>query len=200
MTYLSLFLIFGFYVMSIAYSHIAESLIDDEDCVESFFKKYYPSLCFFANRFVTDKEAAEDIVGEALLKVWEKRDRLDNPVGLKNYCYTVVRHGCLHWLKSRQRGADIQSEEAHYSEETVLHNIIRTEVLEELHTAISRLPPKSCQVFSKLYIEGKSVAETARELRLTVSTIKSHKRTGLALLRSMITRVLLFITAALLGS
>lgn len=160
-----------------------------------FFEKYYPSLCFFANRFVKNKDAAEDIVSEALMKVWEKREKLDNPVGLKNYCYTIVRHDCVHWLKSRQRNNTTTppEEQTLYSEETVLHNIIRAEVVEQLHTAIQQLPPKSSQVFSKLYIEGKSVAETAKELQLTVSTIKSHKRTGLALLRGMITRVLSFI-------
>lgn len=178
--------------MSMGFSHIDDSLFKDEVFVESFFKKYYPSLCFFAQRFVKNREAAEDIVGEALMKVWEKREKLDNPAGLKNYCYTVVRHDCVHWLKSRQRSNATNSpdEQTLYSEETVLHNIIRAEVVEELHAAIQQLPPKSSQVFSKLYIEGKSVAETAKELQLTVSTIKSHKRNGLAILRAMITKVL----------
>lgn len=44
-----------------------------------------------------------------------------------------------------------------------------------------------------LYIEGKSVAETAKEMRLTISTIKSHKRNGLMLLRTMITRMLVIL-------
>lgn len=158
-----------------------------EDGFTYFFKKYYGSLCFFANRFVRDKEFAEDIVSDSLEKVWEKREKLDNPAGLKNYCYTVVYHSCLHWIKNQQRkGISVSLEKVTYSEETILSNIIRAEVVEELHTAIQRLPPKNREVFSKLYIEGKSVAETAKELNLTISTIKSHKKNGLALLRKMV--------------
>lgn len=160
-----------------------------------FFEKYYPSLCFFANRFVKNKEAAEDIVSEALMKVWEKRASIEEPKALKNYCYMAVRNACLRWLENKHHYniSSLPISESLYSEETVLHNIIKTEVVEELHAAIKQLPSKSSQVFAKLYIEGKSVAETAKELQLTVSTIKSHKRNGLFMLRNIITRVFQFL-------
>ncbi|MFT3949157.1 MAG: RNA polymerase sigma-70 factor [Agriterribacter sp.] len=160
-----------------------------------FFKKYYPSLCFFANRFVKNREAAEDIVSEALMRVWEKRNTIETPPAFKNYCYTTVRHACLRRLENQQRlQRNAQQLPAElYTEETALQNIIRTETTAELHIAIQNLPPKSSRVFTKLYVEGKTVAEAAKALKLTVSTVKSHKRNGLALLRSMITRVLLIV-------
>ncbi|MBX2925434.1 MAG: RNA polymerase sigma-70 factor [Chitinophagaceae bacterium] len=161
-----------------------------------FFKKYYPSLCFFANRFVKDKEMAEDIVSEALMKVWQKKNTIEAPLAFKNYCYTSVRHACLRWLENQQRHAQQLPAEL-YTEETALQNIIRAETTEELHMAIQSLPPKSSTVFTKLYVEGKTVAEAAKELKLTVSTVKSHKRNGLALLRSMITR-LVFVMLAII--
>lgn len=162
---------------------------DTEQGFNCFVEQNYPSLCFFANRFVRDSSAAEDIVSVALMKVWEKREQLPTLISVKKYCYTVVRNACLLWLKERQR-TNIAGEltpNSVYNEETILHNIIRTEVIAELHAAIHRLPAKSSEVFCKLYIEGKSVAETAKEMQLTVSTIKSHKRNGLMMLRTMIT-------------
>lgn len=158
-----------------------------------FFEKYYSLLCYFANRFVRDKEAAADIVSEALIKVWEKRNTIETPLAFKNYCYTTVRHACLRRLEDQQRlQRNVQQLPAElYTEETALLNIIRSETTEELHIAIQRLPPKSSKVFTKLYVEGKSVAETAKELQVTISTVKSHKKNGLALLRNMIIRVLL---------
>jgi len=169
-----------------------------------FVKHYYAFLCFFANRFVKDKEAAEDIVSESLLKVWEKRNDLEHGAALKSYCYTAVRNACLRWLEVQQRGAEqerswIQVEEV--TEACVLENIIQTEVIEELYTAIKKLPPQSSMVFTKLYIEGKTVAETAQEMKLAVSTIKSHKKNGITLLRSMISpAALLILVIAVQGS
>ncbi|MBX3240452.1 MAG: RNA polymerase sigma-70 factor [Chitinophagaceae bacterium] len=160
-----------------------------------FLDKYYPSLCYFANRFVKDREAAEDIVSESLVNIWKKKEAIASSLAFKNYCYTAVRHACLRWLENQQRlQQHIQNLPSElYTEETALQNIIRTETIEELHAAIQSLPPKSSKVFTKLYVEGKSVAETAKELQVTISTVKSHKKTGLAFLRGMLTRVLLSI-------
>ncbi|OJY92210.1 MAG: hypothetical protein BGP13_08590 [Sphingobacteriales bacterium 40-81] len=163
-----------------------------------FFEKYYPSLCFFANRFVKNKEAAEDIVSEALMKVWEKKNTIETPLAFKNYCYTTVRHACLRWLENQQRlqrhAQQLPTEL--YTEETALQNIVRAETTEELYMAIQSLSPKSSRVFTKLYVEGKTVAETAKELEITISTVKSHKKNGLALLKNMITKAMLCLLIA----
>ncbi|HRP56841.1 RNA polymerase sigma-70 factor [Agriterribacter sp.] len=175
-----------------------------EEGFACFFRNYYAPLCFFASRLVKDTTAAEDIVSDSLLKVWEKRHDLEHAPGLKNYCYTTVRHACLRWLDVHQRNAGqkrdwVQAEEV--TEACILENIIQTEVIEELYTAIKRLPPQSSMVFTKLYIEGKTVAETAQEMKLAVSTIKSHKKNGIALLRSMISpAALLVFVIAVQGS
>lgn len=40
---------------------------------ESVFHKYYASLCYFANKFVRDDEAARDIVQEVFLRFGNPR-------------------------------------------------------------------------------------------------------------------------------
>lgn len=176
----------------------------DVNFLEDFFKNNFSKLRYFATRFVHDIAAAEDIVSESLLKVWEKRDDIECADALKNYAYTTVRNACLRWMDVQQRGAGkerswIQAEAI--TEACILENIIQTEVIEELYAAIKKLPPQSSMVFTKLYIEGKTVAETAQEMKLTVSTIKSHKKNGIALLRGMISpAALLVLVIATQGS
>ncbi|HRN55055.1 MAG TPA: sigma-70 family RNA polymerase sigma factor [Agriterribacter sp.] len=176
----------------------------DVNFLEDFFKNNFPGLCYFATRLIHDAAAAEDIVSESLLKVWEKRNDLEHADALKNYCYTTVRNACLRRMEIQQRNAGrersrVQAEAM--TEACVLENIIQTEVIEELYTAIKKLPPQSSMVFTKLYIEGKTVAETAQEMKLAVSTIKSHKKNGIALLRGMISpAALLVLVVAAQGS
>jgi len=62
-------------------------------------------------------------------------------------------------------------------------NIIRAETLRQLKEAMNQLPAQCKKVFFKLYIEGKSVKETAEELKLTISTIKNQRARGIKLLR-----------------
>ena len=58
---------------------------------ESVFHRYYASLCYFANKFVHDEEAARDIVQEVFLRFWESQGKFANETALKSYLYLCVR-------------------------------------------------------------------------------------------------------------
>jgi RNA polymerase sigma-70 factor (ECF subfamily) len=62
-------------------------------------------------------------------------------------------------------------------------DIIRAEFYGELYRAIHTLPPECRKIFTMLYIEGKTVRETAEELGLALSTVKTQKARGLAALK-----------------
>jgi RNA polymerase sigma-70 factor (ECF subfamily) len=70
------------------------------------------------------------------------------------------------------------------SEQDCMENIVRTETLRQLYDAIHQLPAQCKKVFTKLYIEGKSVAETAEEMKITISTVKNQKARGIKILTS----------------
>ena len=72
--------------------------------------------------------------------------------------------------------------------------LITAEVLRELYAGISKLPLQRQRVFKMLYQEGRSVKEVAKELNLSISAIKDHKRTGLIFLRKILR---LFVVLAL---
>ena len=53
----------------------------------------------FALRFVADAAEAEDIVQEALIKVWNRRNELDQYRNLEAWCMTVTKNLALDKLK-----------------------------------------------------------------------------------------------------
>jgi RNA polymerase sigma factor (sigma-70 family) len=57
-------------------------------------------------------------------------------------------------------------------------DIIRAEFYAELYRAINTLPPECRKIFTMLYLEGKSARETAEELGLALSTVKTQKARG----------------------
>jgi RNA polymerase sigma-70 factor (ECF subfamily) len=100
--------------------------------------------------------------------------------------YKIAYNACLRHIEQ------IQNRAAHnkkYSlqtsaiEQSHIHNIIKAETIHLLHKAITQLPAQCKNVFTKLYIEGKSVAETALEMNLTISTIRNQKVRGIKLLK-----------------
>jgi RNA polymerase sigma-70 factor (ECF subfamily) len=152
-----------------------------------FFKSFYASLCVFASGYVKDRQVAEDIASDSFMKVWEKRECFEQAAALKAYLYKTVYHGCLRWheqAKKITRGEMTEMEGSLPAQKTYLENIIRVETFRELREAINSLPPKCKKIFTKLYVEGKSVRETAEELMLSISTVKNQKARGVSLLRT----------------
>lgn len=155
-----------------------------------FFKAYHKSLCFFAGRYVPVTNAALDIVEDSFIRLWAKREKFDTEVGLRSYLYKTVYHACLRWLEQEKRkSTHLQSFQllAEKEEQSCLHNMIRAETHRHLHFAIQQLPTQCRKIFFKLYVEEKSVAETADELSLSNSTIKAQKARGIKLLKLKLT-------------
>jgi RNA polymerase sigma-70 factor (family 1) len=152
-----------------------------------FFNSLYPALLYYAFRILNDKPSAEDVVGESFIKIWERHATFSHPKVIKSWLYTTVRNGCLNRLQQQQRTMIQHEKLARYQEGAhesyALHDIIRAEVIRELHENIESLPTACRQIFKMMYIQGKTVREIADELHLSISTIKNQKARGLTLLR-----------------
>ena len=65
---------------------------------DSIFKKYYPILCAYGNRFV-DYEESKEIAGDAILWLWEHRETLQVETSLGRYLLKSVYHRSLNCIK-----------------------------------------------------------------------------------------------------
>jgi len=155
----------------------------------AFFHKYYSSLCFFANHLIGDPQEAEDIVGEVAINIWEKRATIKHVEALKTYFYVSIRNTCIRFLQNKERRAKKKDLTDDYilQGRTILEGIIHSETLRQIEEALNSLPPQCRKVFTKLYIEGKTVSQAANELQLGLSTVKAHKQRGLIILRKKLT-------------
>lgn len=150
------------------------------------FTRFYPGLCYFAERFTEDATNAEDIVEDNFLKLWNKPQRFESEVHLKAFLYRSVKNACLDFLKMDVR---FNSRNTQYfidhgdTEESYLHEIIRAEVVRELHDAIRMLPTQAGRIIAMSYLEGLSNQEIAEKLELSVQTVKNQKTRGLSILR-----------------
>ena len=155
-----------------------------------FFNLLYKPLCFFAQGYTKDRQVAEDIIGDSLIKLWAKRELFDNEAGLKNYLYRSVYNACIRYIENQKRYKKhhaVYKYETNTSEHSYINNIIKAETIHLLREAINTLPSRCQKVFIKMYIEEKSVTEIANEMNTTISTVKNQKIRGLKLLKSKLT-------------
>ena len=54
------------------------------------FRSQFSGLCFFAQKYVKDIDTAKEIVQDAFLSLWEKRDTIDMDRQVKSYLTMII--------------------------------------------------------------------------------------------------------------
>lgn len=161
----------------------------EEKAFNFFFHLHYAALTLFCFRIIKDKEAAEEIVQDAYLKLWERHENFYHASALKSFLFTVCKNASLDWLRHRKKET-LNKQQIKYlsadSETSVLHHMIAAEVYADIHAAINTLPPQCRTIFRMLFLERKDYAQVAAELSLSVSTIRNQKARALTLLRNRV--------------
>jgi len=128
----------------------------------------------FALRLLRDEDEAKDIVQEAMIRVWNKRDEMHTYHNMEAWCMRVVRILSLDRLKSKQYNSD--SLEGNYD---LSYNGIapdkKTEIddtMENIHHFIASLPEKQRRIIQLRDIEGFSYQEIGEILNLDANNVK----------------------------
>lgn len=156
------------------------------DSFETLFANHYAKLCYFAMRIVKNGDDAKDIVQETFVNYWNSKDQLAlSPAAVNSFLYSSVKNACLNKLRRQKlENLFLNKQELNPSEEAVALNLmIRSEVVNEIHKAITTLPDGCQKVFRMGYLEGLKNPQIAIELGISVNTVKTQKKRGLQLLR-----------------
>jgi len=151
---------------------------------EDFFEEQYPSLCIFANNYLQDKAVSADIVQEAFVYVWSKREYVRDAAAAKSYLYKYIKNHCLNFLRDSKRHQEILKEQLE-SSEFYRDNLVERETYEIIYHAIKDLSSQNQQVI-ELSLDGLSNKEIAEKLNVTVNTVKTVKQRAFKSLRKVL--------------
>jgi len=165
---------------------IEENKLTDISKLEELFKMHYASLCNVSVNIVHDRAAAEDVVQDVFLKIWNKRDKLVINTSLKGYLFRSTINTSLNYIESNKRNVPIQKELAEDIQSTVSKvedQLVAIELQEKLSQSINMLPPKCKQVFMLSRFEGMKYNEIAEYMGISVKTVENQMSKALKRLR-----------------
>jgi len=160
-----------------------------EEGFDAVFKTFYQPLVFYAVKIIGDQAAAEDIVGDSFISIWNKRDIISSYPGLKAYLYKIVKNACIDWLRRQTRREASRAQLQLLSdatEQSTMEQLVMAETFRQLHTAINQLPPQCRKIIHLLFIGEVSIAEIAAAMNITKGTVRSQRSRGLMLLRKLL--------------
>jgi RNA polymerase sigma-70 factor (family 1) len=159
------------------------------------YNEWNPSVCRFANSMINDLQEAKDVTEDCFIKMWERRTNFSSISGCKSFLFTSVRNACINIIRHRRVILSGQREiqYLHSNNETLLDGIITSQLSTQVNSAVDRLPPQCRKIFYLLFRDGKNTREVAEMLNLSLQTIKTHRKRGLAILRKQILPSLLLV-------
>lgn len=165
------------------------------------FSEFYPTLCYFAEKLLKDRFAAEEVVQGVMLKVWEKQADFDAFPALKAFLYISTRNASLNYLDKvqRQRKHEHALKDAvPAAEEVTLTAIFKAEAMREIYNAIEQLPEKYRMIMELAYKEELKTTEIADRLNIPLNTVQKQKMRALTALRKLLSpKSMLILLAAL---
>ena len=149
----------------------------DEKAFQEAFYAYKDQLFSYCYRFTKSEELAEEIVHDALLKVWTGRKTLDPERSFIGYLYTITRNLALNFLK--KLATDKALQEHVWQNQTTWHNDTEQSVqcadLEQIaRMAIRQLPPQQQQVYRMSRDQHLTHEEIAQRLNVSKHTVRNH--------------------------
>lgn len=79
-----------------------------EESYQAIFRKYYPRMFYYAKRIVGE-DAADDVVQEAFLELWNRMDALETDVPqIESYLYKTIYSRGLNYLKRYKKVSILQ--------------------------------------------------------------------------------------------
>jgi len=174
----------------------------DTSAFRLLYKVFYKALVDYAYRYTNDMNAAEDIVQDVFVALWERKRSFLSPRSVKAFFYNSVHNASLNWLKHK----NVVSGYAQQASQGLARDPAPTdddffdeEIYRQLFAAIDALPPQQREVFL-LQMVGKKNAEIAEVLNMTINTVKTHKRRGLAYLRKHVSHECLILLSTMVGN
>jgi len=133
------------------------------------------------------KEDVEEIVVDAMLKLWKHREKMKSYDHARNFCYKMVANACTDYFRreARQRkrmGRYIKDFDRDDAIEFVMGASRWYEVMKLIEAEIPHLPPRQQQVF-RLLCEHMPVRDIAQELGIEISVVYKQRDAAYGKLR-----------------
>lgn len=156
----------------------------DKKAYNILFRRYYPMLCAYTNRFI-NLEDAEEIVQDVMLWLWENREVLTINTSLSQYLFKTVYHRAINKISHNQ--SLCRAETLFYKQmldmlqDTDFYQV--EELQKQIKKAVQTLPPSYREVFVMHRFQHMSYKEIATLLQVSPKTVDYRIQQALKQLR-----------------
>ena len=157
-----------------------------QDAFDELFTSHWEVLCAYATALVHQRAAAEDVVQEVFVELWQRRRQLAPHPDARAYLLTATRNRALNYLRGQSRHQRKISvlPKSRVSEPTVDAELSADELQRALEACLTTLPERCREVFILQRYGGLTYADIASVLGIARKTVEVHMGRALELLHA----------------
>lgn len=162
---------------------------NNKDAFTDFYSHNFRKLILVADKYVQSIPAAEEIVQDVFLKIWEEKELLPEIKSIKAYLYRSVVNASINFV-NRQKNIEKHHLKIadHVTTDDAERHDEENELITLLYDEIELLPEKCQKVFKLSRLEGFKYRDIALQLNISEKTVENHMGNALKILRSRISK------------
>jgi RNA polymerase sigma-70 factor (ECF subfamily) len=132
-----------------------------------------PSLRAFAISLTGNRDRADDLVQDTLMRAWANIDRFERGTNLEAWLFTILRNRFHSEYRSRRR--EVEDADGSYAARLKTHPDQQAHLdYEDFRTALAKLPPDQREALLLVGAQGMSYEEAAEVCNVPLGTVKSR--------------------------
>ena len=157
-------------------AHLIEACCNqDREALHALYERFAPQMYGLLLRFAPSRAAAEDLLHDGFIKVFQNIKNLRNYNSLAGWIRSVMVHTAISAYRSEQQTSPVEEiddnmSEVQMSADSMLENVDLDIILD----AIRQLPSRYRLTFNLCEIEGYSSKEAADLLGINTVTVRSN--------------------------
>jgi RNA polymerase sigma-70 factor (ECF subfamily) len=162
----------------------------DAGALEELYDRYGRMAFSLAYRIVGSPEAAEEVVQEAFLSVWNGAATYQAGRGaVRTWLLSITHHRAIDAVRrraARVQTAPLEERTQFVGGQDVWSDVSRSLTRDEVRSALASLPAEQRESIELAYFGGLTYPEIAQRLNVPLGTVKSRLRLGLQKLRVLL--------------
>lgn len=160
--------------------------------VEAFtilYERHCRNIYRFIYKYVHSGALADDLTQEVFIRLWDGRQQLKHVQSFKGYLLVSARNHTLNSLKAALRSDKAMGEVLRNfvaQRKAADERLMETDYAAFLQKELSKLPPRSREIFRLCRQEGLTYEEVAQELGISKSAVKNHMVSSMKVLKTSV--------------
>lgn len=159
---------------------------DNRKAYEQLFERYFSVLYDFSNTYIKNNGAAEELVMDLMFSIWQKRHQIEIHGEAGPYLFRALKNMMFNFIRKKELNTTdigLLPEQYPAEGETADHQLNCKELQQVYELKLSQLSPQRQKIFRMSRDENMTYMEIAKNMGLSVNTIKTQMLVSLKYFR-----------------